>query len=294
MIPALLFAAVAAAAAPQPEIDSAEIMRLGDMVQHVGGGIRQEPTDRFVEAMAVPASDADRWFISVLTMQGCAPCEKLKAAWQSDEWLRSLADPHDPRKSWAHLTWYSREDKSQAFRFENLKVSSYPTIIVQPPRTGRYGDPSTVVYQGGYGGDPEKLARQITDAIKLYVQKCEPKMAGGVCGYDPPWEPTPKADPLGPDGTPVFPDGRPLIPPPAVQPVEATGLLPLVMTAVMAGLLMAFAGPTVLRAFNGWMAASRARREALDALLSEMANGTKSSTAAGSKRSPKRSAGSSK
>mgnify|MGYP002623348369 FL=1 len=80
-----------------PEVDRAEVLRLGNMVQHVGD-IEGDPVDLFVEAMGPPASDADKWFISVITTQGCAPCQKLKTDWATSPWLLALADPNDPKK----------------------------------------------------------------------------------------------------------------------------------------------------------------------------------------------------
>ncbi|HEY1068489.1 MAG TPA: hypothetical protein VGE52_20365, partial [Pirellulales bacterium] len=167
---ALNMALVALALAGPPEVDRAEVLRLGNVVQHVDG-VRGDPHDAFVEAMGPPASDDDKWFISVLTMQGCGPCVRLKSEWGTNQWLLALANPNDPKQSWAHYNVYPREDKSQAFRLEGIKVTAYPTVLVQPPRNGRYGDPKTVVFQGTYGGDPERLARQITDAIRRYVAK---------------------------------------------------------------------------------------------------------------------------
>jgi len=259
-------------AAP-PEVDAAEVMRLGDVVQHVSG-IRQDATDIFVEAMGVPEDDSDKWFISVLTMQGCAPCAKLKTDWESSPWLRALADPHDPKKSWAHYAVYNREDKSQAFRFAGLNVKSYPTIIVQPPRSGRYGEPATVVYQSGYGGDPEKLARQITAAVRQYVKTLDGGAREGstdsVAGSDPPWTPTPKIDPIGPDGSPVFPDGRPLIPPPTPSATAAAGLwstVAVVAATAAAVLLLMFAMPLAIGAVTRWMDERHRRRVLMDAMM---------------------------
>ena len=74
----LLLCAVPAWASPPMVVDQDEIRRLGDVVQYVGAGPRGDGVDAYVQAMAPPASDADKWFISVLTMKGCAPCEKLK------------------------------------------------------------------------------------------------------------------------------------------------------------------------------------------------------------------------
>lgn len=214
-----------------PEVDQAEVMRLGDLVQSVGDNVRASSADAFVTAMGPPASDADKWFISVLSMKGCAGCEKLKKDWATNPWLLALANPTDPKQSWSHYQVYDKDDRSQAFRFENIKVTAYPTILIQPPRSGRYGEPATVVYQGVYGGDPEKLSRGITAAIRQYISKLQtpptPAHSGatGQVAADPPWQPTPRVDPWQPQPqpSPQFPVFDPTIPPqpPAPAPVPA-------------------------------------------------------------------------
>lgn len=265
--------AVVPAWAQDVEVDRAEVLRLGDMVQHVDG-VGSDPEALFVEAMGPPASDADKWFISVLTMQGCAPCVKLKADWASNSWLLALADPNDPKKSWAHYNVYAREDQSQAFRFEMLNVEAYPTIIVQPPRSKRYGDPTTVVFQGTYGGDPEKLARQITAAIRQYVATLEGSqppqppaqhVPEGTGGIDPPWQPPPKVDAPLSDLLPVFPDRRPLIPPNLNPPdlllptVFRWGTAGTVTATAVLTLLLTWGLPRALQAFRQWRTENRQR-----------------------------------
>jgi len=212
-------------------VDEDEVRRLGNVVQYVSSDIRADATDAYVEAMGPPASDADKWFISVLSMKGCPACERLKREFQTDPNLRALANPADPKQSWSHYNVYQREDKSQAWRFTAIKVTAFPTILVQPPRSGRYGDSSAVVYQTAYGGSPDKLARDMASAIRLYVSKVRPQpvqsgyRADGAYRLDPPWQPNPKEDPLAPLPVPlpapvVTPLDLPTIPP-APQPAPA-------------------------------------------------------------------------
>lgn len=214
---------MAAHALALPEVDQAEVLRLGNHVQHVGVGPRQEAADPLVEALAPPASDADKWFISVLTMQHCPGCVKLKRDWQTSPWLLALAIPSDSKASWAHFNVYASEDESQKFRFAAIQVTAYPTILVQPPRTGKYGDPATVVFQGVYGGDVQKLASEIVRAIRKYVAalekkrppreakvEAEVKSDAGQIGIDPPWQPTPKDDP---NAKPILQVNLPQVPP---------------------------------------------------------------------------------
>ena len=211
-----------ATSADIPEVNEAEVLRMGDTVQHIDGLHRATADDAYIEAMGPPASDADKWFISVLSMRGCAACLRLKQDWAGNRWLLALANPSDPKQSWAHYNTYMREDASQAWRWKNIRVTAYPTVLVQPPRSGKYGEPGTVVFQGTYGGDPKALASNITRAIRLYVSKLpvRPHSAGHKAsededesiGADPPWIPSPldegRVQPTFP-----APDRRPLIPP---------------------------------------------------------------------------------
>jgi len=247
-----------------PEVDQAEVMRLGDLVQRLGENVRSSSDDAFVAAMGPPESDADKWFISVLSMKACDGCAKLKEDWATNPWLLALADPSDPKRSWSHYTVYDKDDRSQAFRFDNIRVTAYPTILVQPPRSKRYGEPATVVYQGVYGGDPEKQARAITGAIRQYVSKLPeppaPSSQGGTrrSSSDPPWQPAPRVDPRQPQSpkTP-FPAIDPTIPPVPDVPVP-TFPWSSVLTLMAAG----FSLPAAVALVVWAVSFIRARRQA--------------------------------
>jgi len=170
----VLMAAALCPATWAGDIDRAEIRRLGDTVQHIDGKHQGNAVDAFIEAMRPPESDADKWFISVISTQGCAPCAELKQAWRKNPWLLALADPGDPKASWAHYTEYDDSDKSQVWRFEELQIDAFPTVVVQPPRSGKYGDASTVVFQNTYNGKPQDLAGQIVASIKRYMGQIAP------------------------------------------------------------------------------------------------------------------------
>lgn len=162
----------------EPQVDMAEIRRLGDHVQYVDGDAKTSSGD-YVEVMGPPADDNHKWFISIVGSKGCAACARLKADLKTDEYLRALITVHenddnhsDTKSSWAHYTYYLADDASQKFRWEKIKLSGYPTIIVQPPLNKKYGDPATVVCQiTGYDGDGKKLATNIAAAIKTYLAK---------------------------------------------------------------------------------------------------------------------------
>ena len=248
------------------EVDQAEVLRLKDHVQYVDGSYQAHADDAYVQAMAPPDSDADKWFISVVSMQGCAGCEKLKKDWTTSPWLLALANPNDAKQSWAHYAIYDKEDRSQAFRFEGLKISTFPTILVQPPRSKRYGDPSIVVYQGIYKGDPEKLAREITTAIRQYIQKLQapaPVRAYGQngVGTDPPWQPVPRVDPWNPTPVPgpQFPTVDPTIPPAPPTPAP-TSAFP--WSAVLTLMTAGFSLPAAVALVVWAVYTIRARRQA--------------------------------
>jgi len=212
----------------EPEVDTAFVWRMGDTVQLVGDGHREGPTDEFVTAMGPPANDANKWFISVITSRGCSHCARLKADWQSSPELLAFGNPGDAKASWAHLNFYSYEDKSQAFRWEKIKVTAFPTILIQPPRDGSYGNPATVVGQPvGYSTAP-KLSAEMTAWFKAYLSKYHEKkradlgpVKGGIgqIGTDPPWAPQPKVEPAP---SPFLPNAFPFPiepPKPPVAPV---------------------------------------------------------------------------
>lgn len=255
-----------------PQVDQAEVMRLGDTVQHVGNHTQGEAyADAFVAAMSPPESDADKWFISVLSMQRCAACERLKREWATNEWLLALGNPADPDNSWAHYTVYDKDDESQAYRFENIEVTAYPTILVQPPRSGRYGDASTVVYQGVYQGDPERLARAISSAIRRYIARLQSLPGLTQVGQavavqsDPPWQPVPIDDPLRPQPTPIFPIFDPTIPPatPEPEPDPApVAVAPFPWSAVFTLVAAGFSVPAAIALVVWAMSFLRSRRQA--------------------------------
>lgn len=201
------------------EVDAAEIKRLGDHVQYVDGNAIRDAGD-YVEVMGPPADDNHKWFISVIGSKGCAACARLKADLKTNEYLRALIVVHenddnhsDTKTSWSHYTYYLAGDKSQDFRWKDLKIKGYPTILVQPPLNKKYGDPSTVVIQmTGYDGDGKKLATNIAAGIKAYLAKqAEVRSTGHRAqlvslvnareGEFPPQPPAPRASSLNPQAS---------------------------------------------------------------------------------------------
>ena len=263
-----------------PDIAVREIQRRGNLVQRLGGGYQNDTLTAFAEAMRPPADDSHKWFISVLAARNCRYCDHLKRDFATSPHLKPFVDTEDHTQSWAHFNVYLSDDETQAWRFKDIKVTGYPTLIIQPPRNGRFGDPKVVVLQKtGYDGDAKKLADTIRTGISSYLrvqvrQRPAVGRAGGmrqggeaavgqnVVGYDPPYSPPPKNEP-----TPYYPVPSPYpfdLPPgptpapaPAPQPnVNPLGLL-FSLLGGLAGsggmtnvLLLAIAGLATLRTFR--------------------------------------------
>lgn len=161
----------ATASAPL-EVDVAEVYRRGDYVERIGQGPRSEAESEYLAAMAPPADDNHKWFITIVTQPGCAPCEALKRDLLAKPELQAFVNLTSPKQGWAHCNVYSIDDETQAWRFAAIKIKSFPTILVQPPLNKKYGDPSTVVMQqAGYAGGSTQLAKNLSKSIKGYIAK---------------------------------------------------------------------------------------------------------------------------
>jgi len=161
----------------------AEILRRGNFVEHLGGDMRFADAEAIASAavadvMGQPADDNHKFFITLITQRGCAPCARLKADFASDKHLQALVNTTDHKQSWAHFNLYDAADKSQSFRWSKVQIKGYPTILIQPPRNGKYGDSKIVINQlTGYDGNGEKLFNAIAGSIRAYVAKQAQKQA---------------------------------------------------------------------------------------------------------------------
>jgi hypothetical protein len=216
---ALFLAAVAAGSGWGQEVDKGEVLRRGDSVQHVEG--RQWAQS---DPLAPPADDSGKWHITIIKQQGCRPCATLIRDFENSEALKAWVNVEDYKKSWAKYNVFDADDASQQYRWKGIKITGYPTLLIQPPMDGKFGKPETVVLQKvGYNGRPEALTREMRDGIVRYVEKLakssRPSYTWGQepVGVDPPFAPPPKIDPTQPEiPGPVNPDQ----PPPAVEPSD--------------------------------------------------------------------------
>jgi hypothetical protein len=154
-----------------PTIAEDEIARRGNLVEVVGEN-RADIANALAEAMRPPADDSHKWFISLVTMQGCPACDRLKTDIASSPHLRPFVNTADEKASWSHYNIFQREDETQAWRWKEIKLNSFPTLLVQPPRNGSFGNARTVVLQiTGYNGDAKALAQKLRLGLGQYVAK---------------------------------------------------------------------------------------------------------------------------
>jgi hypothetical protein len=164
----------------EDQVKTAEVFRRGDHVEHIGV-TRSTAEDLYLAAVSTPADDSNKWFITIYSMPNCRYCDELIKDFRTQKPLQSFANPTDPKASWAHFNVYSNDDGAQEFRFKAIKIKEFPTIVIQPPRNGRFGDPSAIVMQkSGYKSTKDSaynLAKQMSESVKKYVKTISPTPA---------------------------------------------------------------------------------------------------------------------
>lgn len=240
-----------AMAVDPPEVDTAEVIRRGNDVAVVGEGPRSGEEEAIRAALAPPADDSHKWFVTLIGRKDCPPCEHLKSDFRKAPELLAFVAAPEESKAWAHYNEYLAEDTTQAKRLAQYKVTAYPTVVIQCPRDGSWGPPGTVVFQqSGYNGDAKALSAAISATVKKYAAKMHnlgyPKQAakhksslssdelfaGGAmqAGVDPPFNPfTPlPQQPQYPSQYPPQP-----APTPAPEPSVPSGLNLLLTNALL-------------------------------------------------------------
>lgn len=155
-----------------------ECERRGSVCQVVRGGVMASESPGLVTAMQPPADDSHKWFITVVSTANCPYCEKLKRDFRESDFLKPWANPANHNESWSHYNEIRVEDQTQAFRWKTYKPTRFPTIIIQPPVNGQFGDPETYLKPiEGYAGNPQVLAATIRARIGEYVEEYDAKIA---------------------------------------------------------------------------------------------------------------------
>lgn len=154
-----------------------ERMRRGNFVS-VTGPVESEDArleiEAFVSAVEPPPDDSHKWYFTLVVTNNCIYCSKMLQDFETHPKLKAWVDVHDWKNSWAHWRVIQIGDKSQEWRWVHYRPRKFPTLIVQPPINGSWGDPKTVVYlREGYL-DPDTLDFSIRTAIQNYAKKLYP------------------------------------------------------------------------------------------------------------------------
>jgi hypothetical protein len=160
-----------------------EIARRGAMVERINGfqadaDEAAELQAMLVEALAPPADDSNKWLLTLVTTKNCKYCEQLRGDLENAPALAPWVNAKDYTRSYFHYQVVQIEDASQAWRWKEFKPTKFPTLIVQPPVDGSWGDKQTVVMlKESYDGKPDKLAQDFRAALDRYMTKVRPQRA---------------------------------------------------------------------------------------------------------------------
>ncbi|MEM3062182.1 MAG: hypothetical protein QW303_01360, partial [Nitrososphaerota archaeon] len=160
-----------------PSSAVSEIQRRGNLVVTVEGNKEQSgsTSEIVAEVMSTPEDDSYKWYFTLVVIDGCGWCEKMKKDFETHPKLKAWVDTQDWKKSWAHYQVVRYGDQSQAWRWKNFRPKTFPTLIVQPPINGSWGDPKTIVFLTQKYLDPDTLDDQLRKAIVAYAKKVHPE-----------------------------------------------------------------------------------------------------------------------
>jgi len=181
---------------------------------------------------AQPPNDGDKWYLTVFTSSGSAPCQQLKQDFSTSKHL-------SPWTKSSHVNFIDINRASQAMRRSAYSVSprgEFPVIILYPPRSSSKYPYYMIFRQSGYDGDAKKLSHDMyhmgslfiktvneiprnllsvgnTDAIHFAMTHNKESWEDGciLCSRNRPFHPRPEPDPEPDDDfpLPVIPDLTP-------------------------------------------------------------------------------------
>lgn len=173
-----------------PEAGVQETLRRGNHAEELGTA--QAGQDGLaMSALAPPADDSDRWYLTVVTTKDPRyqkQCELLLRDFDASHALRAWADTTNPKSSWSHFQVRDINDPKQADWFsknrQQLEASPFPAIIIQPPRNGKFGRNSvTAGMLHGYNGKAEQYSDLIQFQILSYCETISGKPIKDAGGH---------------------------------------------------------------------------------------------------------------
>lgn len=199
---ALLVPAFAFAEGPQnvPDVASFEMARRGNHVENTGtirSGLR-------AEALSPPADDSAKWFLTLIVQANDADSAVMQKTIAHDPALAAWVNVSEPVKSQTHYQIRRFDDVTQrdwmATVRKQIEDKGVPCVILQPPRNGHFGDPSTIVkmIHGRMSG--QFLSAKLREAVDAYIESLEAKQAAKLApspaiGAAPPFQVQPKVEP---------------------------------------------------------------------------------------------------
>lgn len=160
-----------------PESARREILRRGNMVQMTG--TIQADGGLMAAAFAPPGDDSHKWFITLVGKPGESGFEAMRQmiASNKEEELLAWIDAAHAAHSTTHYQVRSIDDPTQKDWLAGLKpaIDKYglPVVVLQPPRTGQFGPPATIV-KAIHGRHPAKeLSELLRDGVITYVKRLE-------------------------------------------------------------------------------------------------------------------------
>lgn len=172
-----------------PEEAQREIQRRGAMVERIGPAAEVHAGGHLVDALAPPPDDSHKWFLTLVVARDCPACEQMRADFKRSPALAAWVCPQEAHRSWAHWQVIQADDASQAWRWQEVPLSRFPAVILQPPINRVFGDPHAVVYLHQGYLPPEELSDGIRRAIRRYVGKLASAPAARGTASHPPAPP---------------------------------------------------------------------------------------------------------
>ena len=152
----------------ESEDHKGEVLRRGDLVTSTGEFNSNDECEAY-EALSVPEDDSDKWYITLVCIEDCPPCVAMKKA-INDGKLEAWVNANDSVKSWSHYGVRFFDDPLQRDWFKGIKdLKSFPKLIIQPPRNGKYGPNPTIVAMLNWDLNTDKDMKELSARIRSSI-----------------------------------------------------------------------------------------------------------------------------
>lgn len=154
-----------------PDVAKHEVARRGNHVEETGS---VQSASSVAAALAPPADDSDKWFLTLVIKPGDIESDKMRDVIARSPEMQAWVNVDNPKTSQTHYHVRSIDDKTQSDWFAGISPAidrgGLPMVIVQPPRNGRYGKPEHIVkaISGVLSG--KDLSAKLRLGIEDYIQ----------------------------------------------------------------------------------------------------------------------------